>query len=251
MTSQKLGSLVLALALAASAGCASSKPGNSLVQVDQLVTSIEKVHTSSEMAQTRVTESLDSLRSLVALDFGDDVVGAYAKTEVALAESTKQLAAFDEDVQQMKEMAEPVFKKWASDLDSFTNLEMRLKSQNRLAQTRQRYDAIVMTVEPTQAAFATLHQQISDCALFLKHDLNAAACAALRPDVEALSMATEHLDAQLAKCQSAAKDYVEAVALPSIPASSSGDDDSAKSGTKSSAKPTGARAPTKPAGANG
>lgn len=245
MTSQKLGSLVLSLALAASAGCASSKPGNSLVQVDQLVTSIEKVHTSSEMAQTRVIESLDSLRSLVALDFGDDVVGAYAKTEIALSESTKQLAAFDDDVKQMKEMAEPVFKKWASDLDSFTNLEMRLKSQNRLAQTRSRYDAIVMTVEPTQAAFATLHQQISDCALFLKHDLNAAACAALRPDVEALSMATEHLDEQLARCQSAAKDYVEAVALPSIPAPAGEGD--AKAGSKSS----GARAATKPAGSNG
>ena len=233
--SLKSASLLLALALAATAGCASSTPGNSLVQVDQLVTSIEKVHTSSEMAQTRVTESLDSLRSLVALDFGDDVVAAYAKTEIALAESTKQLAAFDDDVNEMKSLAEPVFKKWASDLDSFTNLEMRLKSQNRLAQTRQRYDAIVMTVEPTQAAFAALHQQISDCALFLKHDLNATACAALRPDVEGLSMATEQLDLQLAKCQSAAKDYVEAVALPSMPAPA-GDAD----GTKSGAKPAGA-----------
>jgi len=238
MTSQKLGTLVLALALAASAGCASNKPGAGLVQVDQLVTSIEKVHTSSEMAQQRVTESLAALRSLVALDFGDDVVGAYAKTEIALAESTRQLGAFDEDVQEMKSMAEPVFKKWAEDLDSFTNLEMRLKSQNRLAQTRQRYDAIVLSVEPTQAAFAALHQQISDCALFLKHDLNAAACAALRPDVEALSMATDQLDEQLAKCQSAAKDYVEAVALPSMPAAPASEDDPAKSG----AKPAGAKA---------
>jgi len=245
MTSHKLGSIALALALAAAAGCASNKPGSGLVQVDQLVTSIEKVHTSSEMAEQRVTESLDALRALVALDFGDDVVGAYAKTEIALGESTKQLAAFDDDVQEMKSLAEPVFKKWAEDLDSFTNLEMRLKSQNRLAQTRQRYDAIVMTVEPTQAAFTALHQQISDCALFLKHDLNAAACAALRPDVDSLSLASEQLEARLLACQSAAKDYVEAVALPSMPAPAN-DDAPAKSG----AKPAGAKA-TRPARSNG
>jgi ElaB/YqjD/DUF883 family membrane-anchored ribosome-binding protein len=228
MTSHKLASAFLALALAASAGCASNQPGAGLVQVDQLVTSIENLHTSSETTQKSVLASLESLQSLVALDFGDDVVGAYAKTELSLEASKQQLAAFDEDVQEMKALAEPVFKKWADDLDSFTNLEMRVKSQNRLAQTRQRYDAIVLSVEPTQAAFAALHQQIADCALFLKHDLNAAACAALRPDVDALSLATEDLDAQLLACRSAAKGYVEAVSLPAVPP---------PAGTKAAAKP--------------
>ncbi len=206
----------LALALAGAAGCAAPSKGDSLVQVDQLVTAIEVVHTGSELAQEKLHNALLELHSLVSLDFGDDVVGAYAAAASAVDASGKQLAAFDLEVKKMKSLADPVFKRWAADLDAFTNLELRLRSQNRLAKTRQRYDAIVETVDPAQAAFAGVHQQLADCVLFLKHDLNAGSAAALRQDVATISAATQNLDAQLLACQSAAQEYVAAVALPTL-----------------------------------
>lgn len=207
----------LALVLSGAGGCATPTKGDSLVQVDQLVTAIERVHTGSELAQEKLHGALLELHSLVSLDFGDDVVGAYGAAATAVDASGKQLLAFDQEVKKMKALADPVFKRWATDLDTFTSLELRLRSQNRLAQTRERYDAIVTTVEPAQAAFVAVQKQLSDCVLFLKHDLNAASAAALRQDVATISAATQTLDAQLLACQSAAQEYVAAVALPSVP----------------------------------
>lgn len=207
----------VALVLAGAGGCATQNQGKSLADVDQFVTAIERVHTGSELAQEKLHGALLELHALVSLDFGDDVVGAYGAAATAVDASGKQLLAFDQEVKKMKSLADPVFKRWAADLDTFTSLELRLRSQNRLAQTRERYDAIVTTVEPAQVAFVAVQKQLADCVLFLKHDLNAASAAALRQDVARISTATQTLDAQLLACQSAAQEYVAAVALPSVP----------------------------------
>lgn len=244
--SRALPSALLALFCAGAAGgCVSQKSGASLVQVDQLVTAIERVDTGTTLAQERLHDALLALKGLVALDFGADVPGAYAATDQAITAAGAQITALDGEVKKMKSLADPMFKRWAADLDTFESLELRLKSQNRLAQTRQRYDAIVQSVEPAQAAFGALHKQLADCTLFLKHDLNASACAALRPDVAALSLATQELDAQLLACGAAAKDYVESVALPAPVAEPATTPPAAAPATKPTTKP--AAAPAKPA----
>lgn len=203
------------LALAAG-GCASQKKGASLEQVDALVTAIERVHTGSELAQEKLHAALLSLRELVALEFGNDVVAAYAAAATAVEAAGKQRTAFEGEVKKMTALADPVFKRWAADLDTFTSLEMRLRSQNRLAQTRERYEAVAATAEPAQVAYAGLQKQLEDCLVFLKHDLNAGSLAMLRADVSGIGTALQNLDAQMLACQSAARDYVEAVALPSV-----------------------------------
>jgi hypothetical protein len=212
-----LSKCVLAAFPALVAGaCSGPTPGDSLVQVDQLVESIGRVHTGTELAQERMRAATDELATLVALDFGGDPVQAYARFASAAKASGQQFESLKMEVQKMKGLADPVFKRWAADLDTFSNLQLRLASQNRLSATRKRYEAVLHAIEPAQSAFEIFNQQLGDYVVYLKNDLNSGSLGAIREDALALQVSADSVHQQFEVCQEAAQEYVASVSLPTV-----------------------------------
>jgi hypothetical protein len=176
--------VVLAAAVALPA-CATSNPGETLSQVNYLITSIERVHTDTELARQRVHQAAVELQKITAFDFKGDVVGVYTSFANSVKAESKQLELLGNSVNKMKEVAEPVFKQWAKDLESFASIDLRLKSQQRLTDTRQQYDAILSTAGLAQAAYKTFDGRLRDYSTYLKSDFNAGSVAAITKDVKA------------------------------------------------------------------
>src|SRR5262245_65837625 len=114
------------------------------MEVNQLIGSIERVHTSTELAQERAHVALRELQALMVFDFKakGDAVKAFAAYATAVQDSTTQVELLRGSIESMRESSEPVFTRWAEDLESFKSMEMRLRSQTRLKETRERYDAV-------------------------------------------------------------------------------------------------------------
>jgi len=212
--------VVVLSAAAALPACASSDPGQTLSQVNYLITAIERVHTDTELSRQRVHQAAVELQKISAFDFKGDVIAVYTSFANAVKAETKQLELLGNSVLKMKEIADPVFKQWAKDLETFASIELRLKSQQRLTATRQQYDAILSTAGLAQSAYKTFDQQLRDYATYLKSDFNAGSVAAISKDVKHFLASANALDANFVTCQDAARIYLESVALPT-PAPSS------------------------------
>jgi hypothetical protein len=205
---------VLFATLAMSA-CATGSRGDGLAEVNEFVAMIGKVHTDSELASQKAHAAQEEFSAILAFNWKHDAVAAYAEFSTAVDQSSAQLAALKAGIESMQRSADPVFKKWASDLDAFASLDMRLKSQQRLMETRKRYDAIVASLEPALVAYDGFDKRMRDYATFLAHDFNEASVAALRGDDHTVHEMVATLDARFGVCQQAAREYVQAAALPS------------------------------------
>jgi hypothetical protein len=91
---------------------------------------------------------------------------------------------------------------------------MRLRSEVRLAATRDRYQAIIAVVDPAQSAYDAFNRGLRDHALFLGHDFNTASVSAIRGDAGSMTMLAAELDERFQKTQQAARNYVQSSALP-------------------------------------
>jgi hypothetical protein len=204
---------VLCASLALSA-CATENRGDGLAQVNEFVATIGRVHTDSELASQKAHAAQEQFSAILAFNWKREAVTAYGEFSSAVDQSSAQLVALKAGVAAMQRSAEPVFKKWASDLDAFASLDMRLKSQQRLLETRKRYDAIVASLEPALVAYDGFDKRMRDYATFLSHDFNEASVAALRGDDHTVHEMVATLDARFDVCQQAAREYVQAAALP-------------------------------------
>ena len=209
------GSLFGAVALAlVASSCASTSEKDSLKEVDSLVARIERVHVESELSKGRVREAVDLLHAITAPDFVGDPVLAYGEFVDALERSEKQAEVLSDQVGPMKESADKVFSKWAEDLAVFTNPNMRARSKERLEATRARFQAIVSSVDPAVETFELFNSALRDHALFLEHDYNPAAVAAIGGEVASVTDQARRLDSNLDVCLATTLAYVQSTALP-------------------------------------
>lgn len=213
----KLALLCVLLPALTLTGCASlfhGGNGSGPDKVDNLLEKIERVHVECELSGESVREAVQSLHVIVEPEFGGDPISAYEEFVAAVERSEARAKALDAIVRPMRATAEPFFEEWAANLNSFTSMDMRLRSQERLTDTLARYEAIIAAVDPAQRDFELLNRSLRDHALFLASDFNAAAVASLDGELTTLTTMAGELDDHFDACLTAAQDYVRAAALP-------------------------------------
>jgi Protein of unknown function (DUF2959) len=204
--------LVLPL-LAGLASCASSsKQSESLRQADDLVTRVERVHVECELAKDSVHEAVDWLQAIIRNDYEGDAMSAFGGFMESVEKSEKQAKTLRAAVAPMQRTAQSFFDGWTADLNAFANPRMRQRSQAKLTQARQRYDAVAAAVDPAETAFDAFNLGLRDIALFLSHDFGSA--SELKPEARSLMRMTKELDQSLDATLAAAQQYIQDQALP-------------------------------------
>jgi len=180
-----------------------------LGQVDELLSHVERVHVESAVAKDRAQGAFEALRRLVAPEFKGDPAAGHAELVSAVHQSVEQADALRSSVKPLRKTAESVFERWTADLESFGNLAMRQRSQERLEETRRRYDAVLAAVVAAQLAYDSYDSDLSDHALFLEHDFNSASVAVVTQELDSLRARGKELARRLDACGAACQAYVE------------------------------------------
>lgn len=204
---------VLSVWLLAAACAGTSERSESVEQVDELLTRIERVQAETAVAKEAAHTALTELCTLVSPNFKGDAATAFAKFLTAAEASEEQGETLRDATEPMQDAAAEVFQRWTKDMESFGNSRMRQRSQTRLDETRTRFQSIVGASQAAQIALDAFHDDMRDHALFLRHDLNSTAVASLRGDVRELNDQVKGLDTRFDATTAAARAYVEAAAL--------------------------------------
>lgn len=196
------------------ASCAgTTKNAQSVQDVDDLLTRIERVQVDATVAKDKAREALAHLTTLVSPNFAGDATKAFADFEHAIENSETHTLAFRNSIHPMKQSAEDVFLRWTTDLENFGNTRMRQRSQNRLDDTRARYQTVLTASQSVLVTLEAFNSDINDQALFLASDLNSASVQAIHPEVRDLHERAKELDNRVDACSAAARAYVESAAL--------------------------------------
>jgi hypothetical protein len=191
----------------------SSKKSSGLSQVDELTSQIEMVQVEAAVSKERAGEALGSLELLTRTGYDGDAAGAHASLVKSIEASEEQADALRGTAEPLKETAASVFEQWTLDLEAIGNTHLRQRSQARLEETRARYEAILTAMVSAQISFDGFNADLRDHALFLGHDLNRSALAAIGQDVELLSESRLELERRLDACAKTARDYVASTSL--------------------------------------
>ena len=199
------------------AACASGpSQDESPIQVEEMVSWIERVHVESDRARLAIGESFERLNTLAAGKFGKEPAAmAYAKFVQSIDIADQQARRFREVVGPMQESAKPVFERWQKSLATITSDRLRQRSELRYAVAKERYDAIAAVAVPAQEQFDGYVKALRDHAAFLANDLNAGAIDDIQDEVKVVARTARDLDHSMESCLAAARAYVEQSALPS------------------------------------
>jgi len=202
------------LALVLGAACAGPTERAEKVQrIDDLLARVERVQVDAVVSKEVAQAPYDQFGVLCAPEFGGDAKQAYALILEKIDLSEGQARKLRESIEPMRTSAEAMFRQWTSDLQVFGNARMRQRSQSRLDETQNRYQAVVSSAQSALIAYDAYNADLRDYALFLGHDLNASAVAELAGDLQALGDEVRQLGVRMDTVANAARGYVEAAAL--------------------------------------
>lgn len=190
------------------------------VQVDEMVTCVERVHVEADRARMAIGDSFERLNSLAGGKFGKEAaVTSYARFVQSIDVAEQQARRFREAVGPMQTAAKLVLDHWQTDVATISGERLRQRSELRLAVTRERYQAITVAAVPAQDQFDGFVKALRDHATFLAHDLNAGAIDDIQDEVKDVARVARELDKSFEATLQAARAYVENSALPAAPPS--------------------------------
>ena len=193
--------------------CASTGKSQGLTNVDDLLTRVEQVQIESVVAREKASAAFDAFGQIVAPDFQGDPMVVFNALIEKIGASKEQAKKLEASVEPMTQVADGVFLSWTMDLEKFGNTNLRQASQTRLAETRSRYSAVHDAATAALVSIKAFNADLSDQALFLEHDFNAASVAVIALEVPALTNQARDLGKRLNDCSKTSKAYITASAL--------------------------------------
>jgi hypothetical protein len=153
---------------------------------------VENARESQQDAKEQFADALERYKSVVDFDGGelqekyDILKGEYDDSE-AMAQNVRDRIEAVEDV------AGALFEEWNAEIGQYTSASLKRDSQKKLTATKSRYNKLVAAMKKASRSMDPVLAAFKDQVLYLKHNLNAKAIAALegqlgtiRTDVNAL-----------------------------------------------------------------
>lgn len=132
-------------------------------------------------------------------------------------------AAISDRIRAIEQVSEALFAEWEKELGEYTNRNLRAHSKQQLKTAKQNYARLIKSMQKAEAKIQPVLAAFKDQVLYLKHNLNAQAIAALRHefieiglDISQLIQAMEQTIAEASQFV-AALSYQKAAAQKALP----------------------------------
>lgn len=149
---------------------------------------VEKARDAEEEAKEQFASALERFRSVVRFE-GGTLEEKYEELNRELEVSEEQAALVRNRIDSVEDVAGALFDEWEDELDQYTNASLRKASKRTLETTRIHYARLMAAMKRAEAKIEPVLRPLRDQVLFLKHNLNARAIAAL--ETELTSVETE------------------------------------------------------------
>jgi hypothetical protein len=203
--------LVLALCLA---GCSSAYYGAmekfGVPKRQILVDRVEAARGAQEKAKEQFASALDEFLAVAKVP-APELKGAYDRLNDELKHSEARAKEVRARIDAIDDVAKALFEEWSVELSQYSNASLRAQSERQLATTKRRYAELMRVMDAAAARMDPVLAAFRDQVLFLKHNLNAQAIAALDTSSQHLRQDIGRLIADMEKSIREANAFIQSM----------------------------------------
>lgn len=171
-----------------------------VVQVDQACESLKE-------SRDQFVDALEKFKSIVKMD-GSSLEQRYQQLRRRYELCRGKADQVSQRIEAIEVVSEDLFAEWEAELELYTNRALRARSQQQLKKSRQQYQRLLKTLQTAQLRMQPVLAAFQDQVLFLKHNLNAHAIAALRHEFVEIGVDISRLIEVMEKTIREAGDFV-------------------------------------------
>ena len=165
---------------------------------------------SQQDAQEQFRDALEQFRSVVQFD-GGDLEKLYDRLQSEFDASEAAAAEISERIDKVDHVANALFDEWTEELSQYSNASLKRDSQRKLRATQQRYQNLLATMRRAEKSMDPVLDSFHDQVLYLKHNLNAQAVAALKTEFGQIDRDIDVLIAEMRKAIASSNEFIESL----------------------------------------
>lgn len=149
---------------------------------DLLVDRVQDARDAQQEAKEQFESALEQFSSIVAFE-GGELEKTYKRLNTEFERSEDRAQAVHKRIRDVEAVAKALFREWKSELEDYTNENLRKLSEQKLEQTQDRYARLIAAMQLAENRIEPVLAAFRDQVLFLKHNLNAQAIASIESEL--------------------------------------------------------------------
>lgn len=149
---------------------------------DILSSRVKSARDAQEDAKQEIQTTLEQFGKVVSYE-GGDLEDTYKKLSGELEASEDSAEAVKKRIHDVESVADALFSEWEQELGQYSSADLRRKSQAKLTQTKGRYKEMLSAMKRAEQRIEPVLKPLRDQVLYLKHNLNAQALAAIKGEL--------------------------------------------------------------------
>jgi len=149
---------------------------------DILSSRVKSARDAQEDAKKEIQSALDQFGKVVTYQ-GGDLEATYKKLNAELQSSEDSAETVRKRIKDVESVADALFSEWKTELGQYSNADLRRKSEEKLTQTKGRYNEMLGAMKRAEQRIDPVLKPLRDQVLYLKHNLNARALAAIKGEL--------------------------------------------------------------------
>lgn len=177
---------------------------------DILTSRVKSARDAQQDAKKDIQNALEEFGKVVSYD-GGDLEATYRKLNGELETSEESAAAVRKKIADVESVADALFSEWKKELGQYSNAELRRKSEEKLVQTKGRYNDMLTAMKRAEQRIDPVLTPLRDQVLYLKHNLNARAVAAIKGELVKVDAQVERLIKDMNRSIAEADKFIDAM----------------------------------------
>ncbi len=175
---------------------------------DILVDRVEDAQQAQEKAKEKVVSAYEEFTKLVKVD-GGDLESTYKRLNKTVEKTEKSAKEVDKRIAAIDKVAKDMFQEWRDELKLYSSAALRKSSAEKLRDTQRRYQRMITSMRRARGRIDPVLHVFQDHVLFLKHNLNARALAALKNEVGSVEDKVDRLIEEMKKATAEADAFIK------------------------------------------
>ena len=159
---------------------------------DILSSRVKAARDAQEDAKKEIQTTLEQFGKVVSYE-GGDLEATYKKLNGELENSEDSAEAVRKKISDVESVANALFSEWEEELGQYSSADLRRKSQAKLTQTKGRYREMLSAMKRAEQRIEPVLKPLRDQVLYLKHNLNARALAAIKGELVKMDAQVDQL----------------------------------------------------------
>ncbi|MCF2908689.1 DUF2959 domain-containing protein [Pseudoalteromonas sp. DL2-H2.2] len=150
-----------------------------------LVDRVENTKEAQQVTQQEFQSALERLTTLINFD-GGELQSVYQQLNDDYLASEAAAQDVRTNIDKVEDVAEALFSEWQDELTQYSSAKLKRQSEQKLRQTQRQFDKLLRSMRASEAKMQPVLDSLKDNVLYLKHNLNAQAIAAIKGEFSGL-----------------------------------------------------------------